>query len=40
MEEDLTTCISMCGGYGNNNNNNNNTLYSPSFKSIYNGLTC
>ena len=39
--EDLTTCISMCGGYGNNNNNNNNnTLYSPSFKNIYNGLTC
>ena len=24
----------------NNNNDNNNTLYSPSFKNIYNGLTC
>ena len=23
-----------------NNNNNNNTLYLPSFKNIYNGLTC
>ena len=24
----------------NDNNNNNNTLYLPSFKNIYNGLTC